>query len=148
MLMNFLLGIPTIIASLVVQLVLLLIALRYYRLHHHMINTKAWWPAGVVIGAVMLMLLIGNLMQVAIWALLFVLVGEFEAYNTAFYHSLVNFASLGYGDIVMSEEYRLLGALEALNGVLMVGISAATLMSFFQDAFKRVFSTRNGDLSQ
>ncbi|MEJ2317318.1 MAG: ion channel [Gammaproteobacteria bacterium] len=148
MLMNFLLGIPTIIASLVVQLMLLLVALRYYRLHHHMMNTKAWWPAGVVIGAVMLMLLIGNLMQVAIWALLFMLVGEFEAYNSAFYHSLVNFASLGYGDIVMSEEYRLLGALEALNGVLMVGISAATLMSFFQDAFKRVFSTRNGDLSQ
>ena len=141
--MNFLLGIPTIVVSLLVQLLLLLAALRYYRRHHTLIKSKAWWAAGVVIGAVMLILLIGNLMQVGIWAWLFILIGEFEAYDEAFYHSLVNFASLGYGDIVMSEEHRLLGALEALNGVLMVGISAATLMSFFQDAFKKVFTVRN-----
>jgi len=143
MLMNFVLGIPTIFLSLMVQLLLLLVALRYYRRHHDMLNTESWWPAFSVIGAVMFMLLIGNLMQVAIWAWLFMLIGEFVDYSSAFYHSLVNFASLGYGDIVMSEEYRLLGALEALNGVLMVGISAATLMSFFQDAFKKVFTVRN-----
>ena len=142
MLMNFLLGIPTIILSLLVQLLLLLAALRYYRRHHTLIHSKAWWAAGVIIGAVMLILLIGNLMQVGIWAWLVTLIGEFEAYDVAFYHSLVNFASLGYGDIVMSEEHRLLGALEALNGVLMVGISAATLMSFFQDAFSKIFGLK------
>jgi hypothetical protein len=143
MLINFLLGIPTIFVSLIFQLLLLLMALRYYRRHHEMLNTESWYPTFVVIGAVMFMLLVGNLMQVAIWAWLFVLIGEFTSYGDAFYHSAVNFASLGYGDIVMSEEHRLLGALEALNGVLMVGISAATLMAFFQDAFKRVFTVRN-----
>jgi hypothetical protein len=143
MLINFLLGIPTIFVSLIFQLLLLLLALRYYRRHHEMLNTEAWWPAFVVVGSVMFMLLVGNLMQVAIWAWLFMLIGEFESYADAFYHSAVNFASLGYGDIVMSEKYRLLGALEALNGVLMVGISAATLMAFFQDAFRRVFTVRN-----
>ncbi len=143
MLINFLLGIPTISVSLIFQLLLLLLAVRYYRRHHDMLNTEAWWPAFVVIGAVMFMLLIGNLFQVAVWAWLFMLIGEFESYDVAFYHSMVNFASLGYGDIVMSEQYRLLGALEALNGVMMVGISAATLMSFFQDAFKKVFIMRN-----
>ena len=143
MLMNFLLGIPTIFVSLILQLLLLHFALRYYRQHHESLQLDAWWAAFGVIGAVMFILLLGNLMQVGIWAWLFILIGEFEAYDVAFYHSLVNFASLGYGDIVMSEEYRLLGALEALNGVLMVGISAATLMGFFQDAFKRVFGTRD-----
>jgi hypothetical protein len=128
--------------SLVFQLLLLLVALRYYRRHHEMLNTEALWPAFVVIGAVMFMLLIGNLMQVAIWAWLFMLIGEFGSYDVSFYHSAVNFASLGYGDIVMSEEHRLLGALEALNGVLMVGISAATLMAFFQDAFRKIFHMR------
>jgi hypothetical protein len=142
MLINFLLGIPTIFVSLILQLLLLLFALRYYRKHHEHLQTEAWWAAFGVIGTVMLILLLGNLMQVGIWAWLFTLIGEFETYEVAFYHSLVNFASLGYGDIVMSEEYRLLGALEALNGVLMVGISAATLMGFFSDAFKRVFGTR------
>ena len=143
MLINFLLGIPTIFVSLIFQLLLLLFALRYYRQHHEHLRSETWWAAFVVIGGVMFILLVGNLMQVAIWAWLFMLIGEFENYADAFYHSAVNFASLGYGDIVMSEKYRLLGALEALNGVLMVGISAATLIGFFQDAFRRVFTMRN-----
>jgi hypothetical protein len=142
MLINFLLGIPTIFVSLIFQLLLLLLALRYYRNHHKKLNTDGWWSAFVVIGAVMFILLIGNLFQIAVWGGLFMLIGEFERYADAFYHSAVNFASLGYGDIVMSERFRLLGALEALNGVLMVGISAATLMSFFQDAFRKL-SQRN-----
>ena len=45
----------------------------------------------------------------------------------------MNFTSLGYGDIVMSRERRLLGPLEAVNGVLMLGMSAATLMAVLQN---------------
>ena len=56
---------------------------------------------------------------------------------TAFYHSAVNFASLGYGDIVMSEKWRLLGALEASNGVLMFGLSAGTLLAVMTNLFAR-----------
>jgi hypothetical protein len=44
----------------------------------------------------------------------------------------VNFTSLGYGDIVMSRERRLLGPLEAVNGVLMLGMTAAALMAILQ----------------
>jgi hypothetical protein len=42
---------------------------------------------------------------------------------------MVNFASLGYGDIVMSENWRLLGAIEASTGVLMFGLSAGAMLS-------------------
>jgi len=82
-----------------------------------------------VISMIMSMLFLGHLVQVAIWALLFRRLGEFSDFATAFYHSMVNFASLGYGDIVMSERWRLLGAIEASNGVLMFGLSAGTLLS-------------------
>ena len=46
--------------------------------------------------------------------------GEFDQAYDAIYHSAVNFTSLGYGDIVMSRERKLLGPLEAVNGVLML----------------------------
>lgn len=82
-----------------------------------------------VISVLMTMLFIGHLVQAAIWAVLFMALGEFNSFSTAFYHSLVNFASLGYGDIVMSEKWRLLGAIEASNGVLMFGLSAGTMLS-------------------
>jgi hypothetical protein len=51
----------------------------------------------------MLIVFVGHLLQVGLWALLFVGLGEFESYASAFYHSMVNFTSLGYGDLVMSE---------------------------------------------
>jgi hypothetical protein len=82
-----------------------------------------------VISMVMTMLFIGHVVQVAIWAVLFMVLGEFSDFLTAFYHSMVNFASLGYGDIVMSEDWRLLGAIEASNGVLMFGLSAGAMLS-------------------
>ena len=81
------------------------------------------------ISLLMTVLFIGNLLQAAIWAVLFMIIGEFPDFQEAFYHSLVNFASLGYGDIVMSETWRLLGALEASNGVLMFGVSAGAMLS-------------------
>ena len=82
-----------------------------------------------VISMVMTMLFLGHVAQVAIWAMLFMVLGEFSDFLTAFYHSMVNFASLGYGDIVMSEKWRLLGAIEASNGVLMFGLSAGAMLS-------------------
>jgi len=85
--------------------------------------------------------------QVAIWAMLFMLVGEFGDFMTAFYHSMVNFASLGYGDIVMGERWRLPGAMEASAGVLMFGLSAGAMLSIMSYLFsldKRVKDQLDG----
>jgi hypothetical protein len=92
-------------------------------------HLESWMFDTYVISSILLMLFAGHLFQIAIWAVVFVELGEFSDFVPAFYHSAVNFASLGYGDIVMSEEWRLLGALEASNGVLMFGLSAGTLLS-------------------
>jgi hypothetical protein len=82
-----------------------------------------------VLSIVLVVLFSGNMLQMAFWAMLFEFLGEFSDFMTAFYHSAVNFASLGYGDIVMSEKWRLLGALEASNGILMFGLSTGTLLA-------------------
>ena len=89
----------------------------------------------VVISTVMLLLFAGHMSQIAIWAVLFSYLNEFDQFSTAFYHSAVNFSSLGYGDIVMSERWRLLGALEAGNGVLMFGLSTGTIFSIMSQLF-------------
>jgi len=90
-----------------------------------------------VLSLVMAVLMVGHMLQFATWALLFTWLGEFTDFATAFYHSTVNFTSLGYGDIVMSEKWRLLGALEAGNGVLMFGLSASTILSIMNALFAR-----------
>ena len=90
-----------------------------------------------VLSVVMAVLMLGHAFMFATWALLFTSLGEFGDFATAFYHSTVNFTSLGYGDIVMSEERRLLGALEAANGVLMFGLSAGAILSVMNGLFGR-----------
>ncbi len=80
-------------------------------------------------------LFLGHLFQFAAWAGLFMWLDEFQDFQTAFYHSSVNFTSLGYGDIVMSERWRILGGLEAANGVLMFGLTAGAVLSVMNQLF-------------
>ena len=68
----------------------------------------------------------------ALWAVVFVICKEFAGFGTAFYHSAVNFTTLGYGDVVMTPSWRLLGPLEAANGVLMFGVSTAMIFALIQ----------------
>ena len=141
---NLLLGVGTMTVCLLLQSLLLMVAGMYYRSHREDINNTSFGSSILVVNGVMQLLVIGNLAQVAIWSLLFVWLGEFGTFVDAFYHSAVNFATLGYGDIVMSEEHRLLGPLEAINGVLMIGVSTAVLMTAFQDSMRRTVQARNG----
>jgi hypothetical protein len=96
-----------------------------------------FWGGAAVLSAALLALLATALAQIALWAAAFVWCGELAGFEEAFYHSAVNFTTLGYGDIVMSRQWRLLGPLEALNGSLMLGLAAAmlfTVMSRLADA--------------
>jgi hypothetical protein len=142
MLMNLLFGLSTMALCLLLQSLLLAVAIRYYSRHEYLVNSPSFGSSLLVIIGVMLLLVIGNLAQAAIWALLFLILGEFDQFSTAFYHSAVNFATLGYGDIVMSGKHRLLGPLEAINGVLMIGVSTAALMAAFQDAMRKTIRAR------
>jgi hypothetical protein len=142
MLINLLLGLPTMALCLVTQSVLVIVALRYYASHERWISSPSFSSSLFVVSSVMLLLVVGNLAQVAIWALLFQIVGEFQHFDAAFYHSAVNFSTLGYGDIVMSDQHKLLGPIQAINGVLMIGVSTAALMATFQDAIKKTLDAR------
>ena len=147
MLMNFLIGLPTMVLCLFLQAVLLIAAIRYYSHRESVLESPSFLSSLAVLSSVMLLLVIGNLAQMAIWGLLFEVLGEFKQFGEAFYHSAVNFATLGYGDIVMSAEHKLLGPLEAINGVLMIGVSTAALMTAFQDAMHRTIRARQAKRS-
>jgi hypothetical protein len=137
MLMNLLLGCITVFVSMGIQVTVVVLTIRYVlRITHHANRSQDGFGFDTyVISMVLVMLFAGHLFQVAIWATLFLYLGEFTDFLTAYYHSTVNFASLGYGDIVMSEKWRLLGALEASNGVLMFGLSAGTLLAVMTNLF-------------
>lgn len=139
MLIPLMLGSGTLFISMAIQVVVVVVMVRYLIKIMGRENRKndSFWFDTYVIGIVLLILFAGNMVQVAIWASLFIYLGEFSDFMTAFYHSTVNFSSLGYGDIVMSEKWRLLGALEASNGVLMFGLTGGTILSVMSRIFSR-----------
>ena len=143
MLMDLLLGVGMMSLCLLMQTFILVKALRYYVRQGNPGTKPSTWSTLLIINSVMTLLVIGNLAQIALWALLFVMLREFDTFAAAAYHSAVNFATLGYGDVVMSERNRFLGPMEAINGVLMVGVSTAALMATFQHAIKSTISARS-----
>jgi hypothetical protein len=70
-----------------------------------------------------------HLVEIALWAGLLVVCGEFQEFGAAYYHSAVNYTTLGYGDLVMSPAWKLLGPLEAADGALMFGVSTAMIFA-------------------
>lgn len=137
MLINLLTGLPVILFCLALQALFIAGCLRaYLRLRPWTQASDALLPDLLVLSAVMLLLLLGNCLQMATWAGLFVLLGEFAQFSHALYFSGVTFATLGYGDLVLSPQWRLLSALEAANGILMFGVSTAVMTAAVSDVFK------------
>ena len=73
-----------------------------------------------------------HLIEIALWAVLLITCGEFKEFGNAFYHSAVNYTTLGYGDLLLTPSWRLLGPLEAANGALMFGVSTAMVFAVIQ----------------
>ena len=136
--MNLLLGFGMIVLCLSLQVLVVSYLLRGLHVleekHRIRFSTLSIWTFLITVS---LVLLIGNLCQAALWAWLFFDLGEFKDFITAFYYSLVNFTTLGYGDLVMSPERRILGALEAANGVLMLGLTTSALYSVIGRIMRR-----------
>ena len=138
MLINLLVSLPAMLLCLLLQAVFVAFSVhQFVRFRDRAADSHALLRNVALLSAVMLVMLIGNVIQMAIWATLFMIIGEFEHFATALYFSGVTFATLGYGDIVLSEHWRLLSGVEAANGILMFGVSTAVMTAAVLDVMKR-----------
>jgi hypothetical protein len=136
-------GLPVMLLCLAIQTALTGVSVQYAlrRISVDALHLKTLGNIRLLV-VVMLILMLGNLLQIAIWGALFLWLGEFTELSEAVYHSTVNYASLGYGDIVMSKNWKLLGPLEAVNGVLMCGMTAGVLMGMLQSQIKQALRSK------
>ncbi|MGO4220407.1 potassium channel family protein [Lysobacter sp. TAF61] len=64
-------------------------------------------------------------------------------WNTSLYFSVVSFATLGYGDVLLPPQWRLVGALQSLVGVLLAGWSVALLVAVLQTTLRKKAAESN-----
>lgn len=79
-------------------------------------------------------LLLLHTVQIALWALLY----RWQlgwTFDTAMYFSVVTYATIGYGDVVPPEGWRVAAAVEGLSGVLMLGWSSAIVFAVVNRLF-------------
>jgi hypothetical protein len=82
---------------------------------------------GAIIVGVLFILFVHTI-NVWIWAAVFIIVGAFDSLEPALYFSLVSFTTVGFGDITLSHDWRLLSGLTAAHGFLAFGWSAAYMV--------------------
>jgi len=136
-------GIATSACTIVVHALALNAIIHFVRHERRLGRAGVRFSIDVAVVAVAIMIaLAAHLIEMALWAVLFAVCGEFRDIGTSFYHSAVNYTTLGYGDIAMSRRWKLLAPLEAADGMLMFGVSTAMIFAVIQ----RLVQTRLADL--
>jgi hypothetical protein len=87
-----------------------------------------------VAGVVLLMFIV-SVMEVLVWSGAYLWLGAIEGFEQATYFSMVTFTTLGYGDVLLPEHWRLLGSFEAANGIIMFGWTTAIVLAVVQRVY-------------
>jgi len=93
-------------------------------------RTTMKMTAGLV--AVTVWLMLSHTVGVWLWAVVFLGLDVFHELEDALYFSAVAFTTLGFGDVIVEEPWRLLSGMSAANGLLIFGVSAAFLVEFMR----------------
>jgi len=87
-----------------------------------------------------LMIFVATLLEASAWAVAYLTLGAISGMEPALYFSVVTFTTVGYGDVVLTPEWRLLGSFEAVNGIIMFGWSTALVMAVVQRVYTSTMS--------
>jgi hypothetical protein len=109
-----------------------------WRRSRHDISGKETVKA-VVISGLTIWMFLAIVLDVLLWALIYLFIPLIEALpdlETAFYFSMVTFTTLGFGDVVLTGEWRTLASIQAANGVIIFGWTTALIFYFIQHIYK------------
>ena len=98
-------------------------------------TSRRFWPVTMHFIGLAGWIILLHLAQIVAWAALYRWRGAMADLPSAFYFSAVTYTTTGYGDLVLPPEWRLVGGIEALTGILMCGLSTG----FFFAVVSRVF---------
>ena len=91
--------------------------------------------AVVIFGSLALALAVLNGVEVSIWAAAYLLLGAIDTPADAMLYSINAITSLGASGLRLERHWRLMGALEATNGLLLFGISTAFLAAVITESW-------------
>ena len=136
MLFEIIIGSAMIVVTTLIQGVFTMVGVEYMRDYVDRHHEPALIWSTLRLSVFVLWLFLATILEVWSWALLYLFIDAFQSIETAVYFSTVTFTTLGFGDIVLDEEWRLLSSFEAANGLLMFGWSTALVFVGVQWTFE------------
>jgi len=97
-------------------------------------------PKAILVSAFTAWMFIGMVLEALLWALLYLYhpeITELPDLETALYFSMVTFTSVGYGDVVLSGNWRMLASLQGANGVMLFGWTTALIFYVIQTVYRK-----------
>lgn len=91
-----------------------------------------WFGSAAVLAATTLWLLTALTLSVFLWASVYLAVGAFDAFEPALYFAFAAFTTLGFGDVLLPNAWRLTAGVCAANGLLLFGVCTAFLVEVFR----------------
>lgn len=82
-----------------------------------------------------------HVLEILVWATAYFLLlpaSEIASMEVAIYFSFVTFTTLGYGDIILTEGWRILSGIEALNGIMLLGWTIAMMFTVVQRLWQEI----------
>jgi Ion channel len=95
----------------------------------------------VIMIATVSVLMAAHVCEVMVWSLCYAIVDAAPPGADRLYFAFVNYTTLGYGDVIPVERWRLLGPMTAMNGVLLFGWSTAVIFEVLRRTMRRSPST-------
>jgi hypothetical protein len=140
-LLPMIVGAATTACTIVIHGLALMTIVHYVRREHRLglAGVRFWKDVAIVTG-ITLMALAAHLVEIAGWAWVISLCDQVPDFAAAFYHSALNYTTLGDCDPVISPSWKLLAPLEAADGMLMFGVSTAMLFAVIQRLLQSRFS--------
>jgi hypothetical protein len=131
---NWAWSLPLIVLSVVIHVIgLVLISESVARVLTGAMERRRFMPTfAVVMGLAALLATVLHRIEAATWAIAYLLLGALPNTKSAMLYSLSAMTSYGHANLFLKEQWQLMGALEALNGMLLFGLTTAFLFAMIQ----------------
>jgi hypothetical protein len=134
MLRQCLVGGATSLANIVIHAVIMTLVIRIAQAAKAR-SHASWFLIAVMIPTVSVFMMT-HALEVAVWAFAYWMTEAAPAAANLFYFAFVNYTTLGYGDVIPSPQWLLLGPITAMNGILLFGWSTAVIFEVLRRALQ------------
>jgi Ion channel len=137
MLRQFVVGIAISVCNIAIHAMVMVAVIQVARIVSESATSRQSLRLTAVMGATAAVLMAAHLAEVLVWSFAYAFIGVAPPGTDLVYFAFVNYTTLGYGDVIPLEHWRLLAPMTAMNGVLLFGWSTAVIFEVLRATMRR-----------